>query len=82
MSDNQIVISDLSNINYNSMLLYALDTFSNSVYVFDLENKVLVDNFSTSRHPVDVAIDSNNNLIYVTNEYDNSISVFSINSTE
>lgn len=63
-------------VNENLNVAYALDTFSNSIFVIDLDNNRVSETISTERHPIGITVDPETNLVYVVNEYADSISIF------
>ena len=63
-------------VNENLNVAYALDSFLNSMFVIDLDNNRVSETISTERHPIGITVDPETNLVYVVNEYADSISVF------
>ena len=50
--------------------------FLNSMFVIDLDNNRVSETISTERHPIGITVDPETNLVYVVNEYADSISIF------
>jgi len=71
------IISEIE-VNEKFTLVYVLDTFSNVVYVIDFSIAEIIEVIPTGKHPIGIEYQSQNNILYVVNEYSNSVSVFSL----
>ena len=65
-------------VNEKFNLVYALDLFSNVVYVTDISVGNIIEIIPTGKYPIGIEYESENNILYVVNEYSNSVSVFSL----